>query len=67
MKKLEKSNSNMSTKASEDLIDLSDDTSLKNTFYRKQSTKFLISIYVKYPCLFNKAIKVLLPALPHCL
>lgn len=52
---------NMSTKASEELIDLSEDTSLKNTFNRKQLTKFWISVAGKYPCLFDEAIKVLLP------
>uniref|UniRef100_A0A8C4SUX3 Zinc finger BED domain-containing protein 5 n=1 Tax=Erpetoichthys calabaricus TaxID=27687 RepID=A0A8C4SUX3_ERPCA len=53
--------SSMSTKASEELIDLSEDTSLKNSFNRKQLTKFWLSVAGNYPCLFDEAIKVLLP------
>uniref|UniRef100_A0A8C4S176 HAT C-terminal dimerisation domain-containing protein n=1 Tax=Erpetoichthys calabaricus TaxID=27687 RepID=A0A8C4S176_ERPCA len=53
--------SSMSTKASEELIDLSEDTSLKNSFNRKQLMKFWHSVAGNYPCLFDEAIKVLLP------
>lgn len=72
MKKLETSNwicnpfqdklrTNMSIKASEELIDLSEDTSLQNTFNRKQLTKFWLSVAGNYPCLFDEVMEVLLP------
>ena len=51
----------MSTKASEELINLSEDTSLRNSFNRKQLSKFWLSVADNYPCLFDEAIKVLLP------
>lgn len=51
----------MSIKSSEELIDLSEDTSLKNSFNRKQLTKFWLSVAGNYPCLFDEAMKVLLP------
>ena len=51
---------NMSTKASEELIDLSEDTSLKNTCNRKQLTKDWLSVAREYPCLCDEAMKVLL-------
>ncbi|KAK4882713.1 hypothetical protein RN001_006032 [Aquatica leii] len=51
----------MSTKASEELIDLSEDSSQKNSFNRKQLTKFWLSVAGNYPCLLDEAMKVLLP------
>ncbi|CAK1551071.1 unnamed protein product [Leptosia nina] len=51
----------MSTKASEELIDLSEDSSQKNSFNRKPLTKFWLSVAGSYPCLFDEAMKVLLP------
>ncbi|CAH1378462.1 unnamed protein product [Tenebrio molitor] len=51
----------MSTKACEELIDLSEDKSLKNTFDRKQLSKFWLSVADTYPYLFDEAMKVLLP------
>lgn len=50
----------MSTKASEQLIDLSEDSSLKYSLNRKQKfTKFWLSVAGNYPCLFDEAMKVL--------
>ena len=57
----------MSTKASEELIDLSEDTLLKNSFNRKQLTKFWLSVADNYPCLFDEAMKVLLLFTTSCL
>ena len=51
----------MSTKASEELIDLSEDTSLKSTFNLKQLTKCWLSVADTYPCLFDEVMKGLLP------
>nr|XP_022921070.1 zinc finger BED domain-containing protein 5-like [Onthophagus taurus] len=51
----------LSLKASEELIDLSEDTSLKTTFNRKQLTKFWLSLADTHPCLFDEAMKGLVP------
>lgn len=53
--------SQLSTKAAEELIDLSEDSSLKNTFNRQQLIPFWLSLAETYPNIFDEAIKVLLP------
>jgi hypothetical protein len=49
------------TKADEELIDLSEDTSLKLNFNRRKLTQFWLSIQQTYPTLSTEALKVLLP------
>ncbi|KAG5885320.1 hypothetical protein JTB14_020692 [Gonioctena quinquepunctata] len=49
------------TKASEELIDLSEDKSLKTSFNHMQLTKFWLSVADTYYCLFDGAMKVFLP------
>ena len=50
----------MSTKASEELIDLSEDISLRNSSNCKQFSKFWLSVADNYPCLFDEVMKVFL-------
>jgi hypothetical protein len=51
----------ISTKADEELIDLSEDISLKLNFNRRKLTQFWLSVQQTCPTLSTEALKVLLP------
>lgn len=51
----------ISTKADEELIDISEDTSLKLKFSRNNLIEFWLSTQQKYQTLSTEALKVLLP------
>ncbi|XP_066465575.1 zinc finger BED domain-containing protein 5-like [Tiliqua scincoides] len=51
----------ISTKADEELIDLSKDTSSKLNFNRRKLTQFWLSVQQTFPTLSTEALKVLLP------
>ncbi|KRY26810.1 Zinc finger BED domain-containing protein 5 [Trichinella spiralis] len=51
----------ISTKADEELIDLSEDSSFKMSFDRKRLIQFWLSVENTYPTLSTAALKVLLP------
>ncbi|KRY10463.1 Zinc finger BED domain-containing protein 5 [Trichinella spiralis] len=51
----------ISTKADEELIDLSEDYSFKMSFDRKKLIQFWLSVENTYPTLSTAALKVLLP------
>lgn len=52
---------NITTKANEELIDLTEDSTLKANFDRKNALMFWISVQQTYPHLFEEAVKLLLP------
>nr|ABF20543.1 transposase [Aedes aegypti] len=52
---------NISTKADEELIDLSENSTLKINYDRKNILRFWISVRHMYPCLYEEAVKFLLP------
>jgi hypothetical protein len=52
------------TKADEELVDLSEDTSLRMNFDGKNLTQFWLSVQQKYSTLSTEAMKVLLPFAP---
>jgi hypothetical protein len=51
----------ISTEAGQELIDLSEDTSLKRDFNRRKLTQFWLSVQQTCPTLSTEAMKVLLP------
>lgn len=57
----QEADTNISTKADEELIDLSEDSILKLSFDRRNALQFWISVRQTYPHLFEEAVKFLLP------
>ena len=53
----------ISTKADEELIDLSEDFSLERNFNTKKLVQFWVSLPVPYPLISTEALKVLMPFL----
>ena len=51
----------ISTKADEELIDLSEDSSLKMNFSRTKLVQFWVSLLTLYPLISTEALKALIP------